>query len=520
VHLLADSHTWNRSFLRNAGRLDGIFTTDQRITEEQAKSIAQRMREMIAGPANAGRVLVTGQGFKYEAMSATPKEVDFIESLKQHREEILGVFGVPPVLFGIEQGDIGRRTEQITNFYQQTIDEICSELADTLQEFLVWRYGEALRIGFDVEGELARIADRLLLAQIDEIRLRTGQRTVNELRRRDGLEPVEWGETWWTQVSTIPVERAGEILDGRGGERGDNAGVAAPEGEGRPESSEDGAREPTPPQGERGLKALDAETREKAWWKFARLTEELETSFRAGLRRVFAAVEGAVEDDLRRGISPEGVITGAEVLTRQLLEGLGHERFPSVLEAGWERGIDLVTQQLGERALRLVWPTRKAALELVFDLAIPGIAAFLSSRPAEYATTVAATIGRDLRQVVAVLADQGASVDTIARQLVEELQTISVARSRVIARTEVIGAANRGALESYRASGVVAQQEWLSARDERARASHLAADGQETALGGVFSVGGATLRYPGDPAGPPEETVNCRCTTLPVVRVR
>jgi hypothetical protein len=31
-------------------------------------------------------------------------------------------------------------------------------------------------------------------------------------------------------------------------------------------------------------------------------------------------------------------------------------------------------------------------------------------------------------------------------------------------------------------------------------------------LGDTFSVGGASMAYPGDPSGPPKEVVNCRCT--------
>jgi uncharacterized protein with gpF-like domain len=34
-------------------------------------------------------------------------------------------------------------------------------------------------------------------------------------------------------------------------------------------------------------------------------------------------------------------------------------------------------------------------------------------------------------------------------------------------------------------------------------------------MGQPFIVGGARLMQPGDPAGPPGETIQCRCTVLP-----
>lgn len=53
---------------------------------------------------------------------------------------------------------------------------------------------------------------------------------------------------------------------------------------------------------------------------------------------------------------------------------------------------------------------------------------------------------------------------------------------------------------------------WVSERDAAVRPSHVAADtGIPIQLGTPFMVGGYPMQYPGDPLGPPEEVVNCRC---------
>ena len=46
--------------------------------------------------------------------------------------------------------------------------------------------------------------------------------------------------------------------------------------------------------------------------------------------------------------------------------------------------------------------------------------------------------------------------------------------------------------------------------------SHRAANGQTVGIHEDFIVGGAALAFPGDPAGPPEEVINCRCVSVPV----
>lgn len=56
---------------------------------------------------------------------------------------------------------------------------------------------------------------------------------------------------------------------------------------------------------------------------------------------------------------------------------------------------------------------------------------------------------------------------------------------------------------------------WMATGDIRTRPSHLRAHmtykAKPIPINEPFIVGGAKLMYPGDPRGPPEETINCRC---------
>ena len=89
-------------------------------------------------------------------------------------------------------------------------------------------------------------------------------------------------------------------------------------------------------------------------------------------------------------------------------------------------------------------------------------------------------------------------------------------RAERVARTEVISTNNMAAQNTYTENGVK-QHEWLATDDTRTRDDHSAADAQVQDIGTPFDVGGEQLMYPGDPAGSPAETCNCRCTLLPVV---
>lgn len=108
----------------------------------------------------------------------------------------------------------------------------------------------------------------------------------------------------------------------------------------------------------------------------------------------------------------------------------------------------------------------------------------------------------------------GESIDGISKRIGNVFTQAKGYRSRMIARTETIGASNAGSLGAALSSGVVGQKQWLAASDHRTRSSHVSADGQIVAVNRPFQVGAAEMAHPGDPAGGPSETINCRCSML------
>lgn len=95
-------------------------------------------------------------------------------------------------------------------------------------------------------------------------------------------------------------------------------------------------------------------------------------------------------------------------------------------------------------------------------------------------------------------------------------------RAVTVARTETIGATNAGAFagalrRALDENDTTAEKIWISTADERTRPSHRMADQQRVPLLTPFDVGGAALMFPGDPSGPADEVINCRCSLLDVV---
>lgn len=57
---------------------------------------------------------------------------------------------------------------------------------------------------------------------------------------------------------------------------------------------------------------------------------------------------------------------------------------------------------------------------------------------------------------------------------------------------------------------------WVTMHDDDVRASHAALDGEVQPVGGTFDVDGHRLHFPGEPVGPPDVYINCRCVLMPL----
>ena len=108
--------------------------------------------------------------------------------------------------------------------------------------------------------------------------------------------------------------------------------------------------------------------------------------------------------------------------------------------------------------------------------------------------------------------------ETINRIVGRYADSLLQLRGETIARTEAMVSLHASQFESMRQaidSGAVSRQDvrkvWVATKDKRTRDTHAALDGESMGIDQPFSNG---LQYPGDPNGPPEEVINCRCTQL------
>lgn len=159
--------------------------------------------------------------------------------------------------------------------------------------------------------------------------------------------------------------------------------------------------------------------------------------------------------------------------------------------------------QFGNRVLRQLAPRKDTQ-----DTFIESVRRWLLAHAGSRAVTITGTQRETLMTILVQAEQQNLSRRQIVNQMRAEFDLTAWQIDR-IARTETHTASQVGAQQAAEALGVPLLKDWISAEDSRTRPRHAEMDSiPPLPLNEPFPNG---LMYPGDPAGPASETINCRC---------
>jgi HK97 family phage portal protein len=102
---------WNKALLDNAARPSGAMVYEPgepgaALSAEQFERLRTELDNSFSGADNAGRPMLLEGGLRWQAMSLTPADMDFVGLKAASAREIALAFGVPPMLLGLP-GDAG-----------------------------------------------------------------------------------------------------------------------------------------------------------------------------------------------------------------------------------------------------------------------------------------------------------------------------------------------------------------------------------------------------------------------------
>jgi len=247
---------WNRSFFYNSARPDGVIQFDYNLSDEQFDKLKKQWSEKYKGVSKAHQVALLEGGGKYLQIQNTVKDMDFPNLRKLNRDNIMGVFGMPPSMLGVVE-NVNKATAEAEDykFARWIIKPRLDWKAAKLQEQLVplFRGSENLKLGF--EEVVKETTDQKVT--MAESGMRAGYLTINEARSMQGYDPLPNGDVLLVPLNLIPTPVSGSRQQ----------------------------VQTTPPK-EPKSKGLTPDQKKTHWEAYAQKTERQETMF----KRVFESV--------------------------------------------------------------------------------------------------------------------------------------------------------------------------------------------------------------------------------------
>ncbi len=187
---------YDKSAERLAGqgmRIAGILTTDQRLNPDQADQVKVRWAERTAGPNAAGSVPVLSGGIQFQPVDMNPADAKFLEMRRYQVTELARLFGIPGWMVNDQEKDTAWGTgmeQQFTTWVTLTLKPFAQRIEQRYRRSLL-PFPESQKCEFVLEGLLR--GDSAARAAYYSSGITNGWLTPNEVRDREDLTPVEWG---------------------------------------------------------------------------------------------------------------------------------------------------------------------------------------------------------------------------------------------------------------------------------------------------------------------------------------
>src|SRR6266487_1446816 len=184
---------WNLGLLNNMARPGGAWVTDALLGAQEYKTLKEEIRKKFAGPRNAGETAILHGGVKWQSMSMSPYELDWLESDTKGDRDIAGIFfNFPTFLLGLADATFNNQAEAKHFLYTDIVFPIMDMFVSSLNMWLTPRYGGYL--DYDKE-DVETIRERLQEAKAVESdragnEFAGGTSTFHETRTIQGKEQL------------------------------------------------------------------------------------------------------------------------------------------------------------------------------------------------------------------------------------------------------------------------------------------------------------------------------------------
>lgn len=520
---------WNSQFFRNSATPNAAFQTDKVLAKDVRKRLEAKIKQNYQSVDNAHKTMILEGGLKFEKLSLSQKDMDFIQQQQFSRDKILAIFRVPRTALGITD-DVNRANAEATDyvFAKRTIRPKMVRFTEQLNEFFLPLFGvNTDAMFFDFENPVPENVDQNIKRA--ESGVQSGYMTLNEARKIMGLDPIDGGDTLRDPATFAPaVGPNGLAMLGKEKSKKLSSRYQKHMVNRRTRGKKEAARkrkvieetitESVIPIVFNYLKTKSGRSKfvknfifnngtpeqiKESKWGFQEKQLNVATQFEAKFIKRMDAMFNVQKEIILRGLDGgDKMKLNVSTETERMMKYLR----PTMIEMMREQA-RLAFQIVGvQRSLDSATKAGQTFLQRITE--------YFEVRAFRFSTEVSKVTNEKLQDQFKEGVGAGESIPQLKKRISSMFDDMAAYRSERIARTETIRGTNFATEEAYKESGVVEGKEWLATRDERTDEECIQYDGKVIPLGDNYQSKGDN----GYEAVPyPPIHVNCRCTLIPVI---
>lgn len=472
---------------------------DMTIDDDAVAEIKQRWMEVYGGSDNWTDVAVLDMMMDYQRVGLTMSEMDFEKIDERDESRMLLPFGVPaellPIKLGLQGSTFANKEEARKWFWEDTMQYEMGIFLDSYQQYLstddglfpIWDTSKVTAFNKNIPQLVTAAKDLWSMGVPPKIAFSAVGLSVEEYTGNDFS---------YVPLNAIP-SKAPAVLDS------DNIDVTV-----TPSSSTTNIT-PITEDLTKNNSRWTIETKDMLYKQFDNTAVNYEPTFLSIAKDAFSndkkSVLAIVNDTKRKALEEKASVNYYDLQNAVInyiagSNGNWNKMFAPALLSELKEVASFWSKELG----------------VPFDVSDLESLQWFKDYTERFSNPIIYSTQKDIKDIFQKAITEGWSNDQLANVLGDTFEEWEGKRSEVIARTETARIANAGAINLFDRWGVK-NKEWLATGDDRTRPYHQVMSGQVVPLNGKFTSGlGNEISYPGDHAAPANETIQCRCTVLPV----
>ena len=187
-----NSIDYNSRFFAQGANPGGVMSVPGNLSAEARDSMKRQIKQRYEGKDNAFRIMLLEGGMDYKPIQLSQRDMEFVKQREMSRDEILSIFKVPKPIVAISD-DVNRASAEVAEyvFAKRTVKPRIDLTVEKLNAFYLPLFKNTDGLELQYENPVPEDKETQLKYDVAAV---NNWETVNEVRDRHGLDPLDGGD--------------------------------------------------------------------------------------------------------------------------------------------------------------------------------------------------------------------------------------------------------------------------------------------------------------------------------------